>query len=263
MSSSPSSHPAPKTETSRQAVSSDVAFAEIQPFLGKLTFPSDSRVIQSFHQHYAAYMEGCYMPCNPIAHLYERLLFSRGHDIIPPTPESICRPLYFRPNVDLSMVDKVQPSCIRIHVFTTSGSEKVHLDEVSSMVIEPSTEDCGVDTYDLTVVPFLKDLFEGHLRNLHYLKLSGFHVTDLRLQSLSNLSLEWLHLTFSSAPTLGLNHDIPLGFRKMHLKLEEDCVLDRIPCIPSSLEELSLHFSNLKTHECAVNLIACESLKKM
>jgi hypothetical protein len=103
MDSSTPFQPAPKTETPQLPMSSGEALAKFFSSLGDSTETSiGPRVTQSFHRHYEAYMEPRYLPFNPHAHIYEQLIFSRGRDIRLPTPESICQPLYFLPNVNLS-----------------------------------------------------------------------------------------------------------------------------------------------------------------
>ena len=267
MDSTSSSQSTSNTETSQLPMTSVDALAEILPFLDLANSASShTRIIPSFYQYYAAYMEPQYLPLNPIAHLYEQLLFSRGHNIIPPTPETIYRPLYFLLNVNLSLEGIRQPVGMRIHIFTTSDSKEIRFDEIVSMAIELlyyTQIDVRIEALE-----FLKALVKNPLHKLTNLRLSGFLLSGSLFASLSKLSLDWLHLIH---PMLGcgdfgfLSLDLTsaLGFTRLHMEFRGVCDLSVFPKLPSSLKEFSLHISGVYPPSLPISLHNCTSLKKM
>ena len=244
----------------------DEALTKIQSFLDfSISDPSNSRVVQSFRQHYTEYIKANNLSWNLIGYLYEQLMFLRGDDITPPTGEDICQSRFFRPNVNFSLEGVTEPTGIQIHVFTTSDSKELHLDDVSSMVLELSMpHDNRFEDAPKMTLDFLNKLFTTRFKNLKNLKLSGFRVTRWLWESLSKFQLDWLHITCPFSP-FGREYfycSFPES-KRLHLKLEETFDLGRFPCLPTSLEELSLHFSNLESHDSTVEIHGCKSLEKM
>ena len=261
------------SDTTQLSMTPDEALAKIQPFLSfSISDPTNCRLVHSFRQHYGEYMEARYLPWNPLGHLYEQLMFSRGGDIIPPTPERICQPLYFRPNVNLSSAGAEQSGKIQIHVFTTSDSEKVHLNEISSMIIESSTwsysldesiSSYSLDEFSLGAEYFVKTLFRCNLVSLRKFKLSGFRMTPWLWDFLSQLDLDCVHYT---PRYVGGNLYFRYGLQKperFHMNLRESFDLSSFPILPRLLKEISLHISNPLHNESHVNLECCNSLEKM
>ena len=196
--------------------------------------------------------------------LYEQLLFSGGAPISQPAPEMRPQLRYFRPNVKLPLEETGQPKRIQIHVFTTSGSEKFNLDEVTSMVIEPSTSNCGLDLSDDPEFEyFLEYLSPGRLKNLKNFKLFGFEMTKWLWDWLYSLNLDWVHYTpphkggcFDSLP----QH---LAYMRLHMNLGERLDLSSLPSTPRSVKELSLHISNPLNSKYMVTFYDCINLEKM
>ena len=258
---SSSSRTASNIETSQLSMTPDEAWANILPFID---MPISPRVYQSFHQHYTAYMEAQYLPWNPIAHLYRQLIFSKGDNILPPTSESIQQPLYFRPDVNIRLNEIEQPEEIRIHAFTTSNSMDVDLNQVSSIIIEPSTSSHTSGYFDYSTLPFLERLFtKSYLGNLKNFKLTGFTMNADNLWScLSRLDLDWVHYTPPHAMGSFVFYDYPKPYR-LHMNLREGFDLFYFPRLPYLLKELSLHISNPCNHENVVDIDHCRNLEKM
>ena len=231
--------------TSQLPMTPDEALAEIQPFLDfPISDPSNSRVVQSFRQHYTEHMETNNLSWNLIGYLYEQLMFLRGGDITPPTVEDICQSRFFRPNMDFSLEGITQPAGIQIHVFTTSDSKEVHLDDVSSMVLELSSPSGSLEKVYMEALKFMKKIPENTFKNLRHLKLSRFCAGSMLWESLSNFRLDWLHGTCPLfIPSIPFNASSS-GFKRLHLKLEKTCELRFFPFLPYPLQELSLHFSD-------------------
>jgi hypothetical protein len=177
----------------------------------------------------------------------------------PPVPPS----LHFRPNVDLSSKGNTQPEELHIDVHTTSSSEKFRLNEVVSMTVELAAQSQTSDEVNTRALYFLTSLSGVHLENMKVLTISGF-LTDMALWMLfSRLFIEELRLT-CSLPLLFPSLFLDLSqLRRLYLKLEENSDLRRLPYLPPSLEELSLHFSNLTSQEDVLDLSACKRLGKM
>ena len=251
-------------ETSQLPTTPEEALANISTFFDLSTsIPSHSRVFQSFLERYVAYMEAGCLSWKLIGYLYEQLIFSKGGDIPPLTLKDICKPRYFQPNVNLSSKEIEQPKEIRIHVFTTSDSGQVHLNEISSMVIEPSISNCDLDDFELSVVPFLEHLLTNCLENLNTFKLSGFSMTGWLWNCLSRLNLDWVHFTPRYA---GGNFTFPYDPpkpKKLHMNLLESFNLFSFPRPPSLVEELSLHIFNPQNGEWPICMDHCRNLKKM
>jgi hypothetical protein len=244
-----------------------LSFLDISTLL--LNYP---RVCKSCHQHYTKYMKIYYLNPYCLDFLYGLLIFSRGRCISQPTLGIDFRPQYLRSCVNISLKGVKQPREVQIHVLTTSDSEEIHLYEVISMVIDFSsllriTSDSDskeVFGFDSAIAKdFLTKLSTNSFGNLGNLKLSGLPVEGWLWESFSNLHLDWLHVICPFFPPNRLNSDTPQGCRKLYLKLGENCDLGRFPYLPSSLEELSLHFSGLIGIEFIASVSHCKCLKKM
>lgn len=200
--------------------------------------------------------------------LYEKYAFygnRRIHSIFQLFSEmqNIQEPRYFRPNVNFHLEGITQLAEIRIDVFTTSDSKEIHLDEVSSMVIDLSILNDTSDNVHTKASEFLEKLFESPPEKLKNLKLSGFRVDASLLGSLSKLRLDWLHLTCLLLKYFKYDPNSFLGFRRLHLKLKENCASYLFPSLPASLEELSLHLLNQSKNDLLMYVDHCKSLKKM
>jgi hypothetical protein len=154
---------------------------------------------------------------------------------------------HFRSNVNLPLKEITKPAEIRINVTTTPNSEEIHFNEIFPMDIELFTLDVTLSDVGIKALKFLTKLFGNSFGNLKCLKLFGFPVNYLLWDSLHVLSLDWLHLTCSSMLSFGFHLCHLPKFRRLGLKLEENFDLRNFPLLPFSLEELSLHFSNIKT----------------
>ena len=196
-----------------------------------------------------------------LGYIYEGLMFSKGVPISHLTMKKDVQSPYFRPNVIFSLDGTKQPAQMRFHLFTTSDSKEIRLEEIVSMVIKLSNI-VQIDTHK-EVLEFLGKLVKYPFERLRHLKLSGFFLGDLLGASLSKLSLDWLHLIL---PDLGTHSRITSfsGFKKLHMELWEDCDLDCFPYyLPCTLEEFSIHFSSQSFHGSTLSIAACTSLKKM
>ena len=200
-----------------------------------------------------------------LGYIYEAFIFSKGSPLIQPTPKDNFQPHLFRPNVNLSLNGIKQPTKIRLHVFTISDSKEIRFDEIVSMVIElPNNAQIDVQTEALK---FLEKLVETPLGKLKRLKISGFLLNDSLFASLSKFSLDWLYLIHPvfeyDSSHIPLDLTSTLGFRKLHMKLWDDCDLYKFPKLPNSLEEFSLHISSVSSARHSVVLPDCTSLKKL
>ena len=293
MGSKPFSQPTSQTE----------ALDKVLPFLNMSNSALFlSRLSQSFQKRYPEYMEPHYSRWNPIIHLYERAIFSRGGDIPPPTPESICQQRTFWPNVNLSSGEIKQPDGMNIHVFTNSESKKPHLEDIVSMVIEmPLVNDIKEDyqkknhknvmeatnfvlTFLLTedvedelqlskgvgesglprTTEQLQRLRSHRLKNLKNLKLSGIWIGGFLWLISSYFDLDRIHCTCSPLDPFPHRFEPLTSLKKLHLEFRENFKSINFPSLPSSLEELSLHLSNLKNDDDHPLFIShCKCLRKM
>jgi hypothetical protein len=200
--------------------------------------------------------------------LYEKFAFHGNksiHSILQLYPEvqDIQELRYFRSDVNFHLHGIAQPVEIRIDVLTISNSKEVHLDEVSSMIIVLSTLNGTSNDVQIKALEFLRRLFETCPEKLKNLKLSGFRVNNSLLESLSKLHLDWLYLTCPLLDYFKYDSNSSLGFRRLHLKLRENCGLTQFPSLPTSLEELSLHITDQGKNNMFMFIDSCKSLKKM
>ena len=220
--------------------------------------------------------EECSVARHPfLSHLspiYGPFMFSKGVTISQMTTENIVQSPYFRPNMDLSSGPNLQPSGMRIHVFTTSDSKEVYFGTIVSMVVESSHLD-DIKGNTIRTLGFLVNLFHNSFDNLKILKFSGFWAHGSLRKSLSTLKLDWLYWIYSSSHHSrddcffddGIKDDFSSlsNLKRLHLELEEGFNLHYFPKLPSSLEELSLHLSNLENRDFSVIVYDCITLKKM
>ena len=197
-----------------------------------------------------------------ISHIYERRKFSRGGGILQSIPEDYSLPLYFQPNVNLSLKGITQPNGMIIHVFTTSDSKEIHFTKIVSMIIESLLlGDIYVNSQNAS--EYLDELFKNHLDSLKNLKISGFYA-EMLWKPLSMLKeLDWLHWTYSISDNFRDNFSSFSGLKRLHLEFEKGFNLIYFPTLPSSLEGLSFHFSNLNNPQLFADIAACKNLKKM
>ena len=260
---SSSFQPVSDTKTSQSSMTLDEALANLRTIVGiSAPAPNHFRAPQSLHQQHATYNESQSLDTS-IAQLYEQLLFSRSRNLIPTTPETIRRPLYFLPNTKLSLEGISQQDGMKIHVFTTSDSKEIQFDKIVSMVIESSLLD-NISENTQRALEFLNKLFKNSFNNLRNLKFSGFRASKSLCESLSTLEkLDWLHWTYSLSDYFGHSFLFFSGLKKLHLELGEGFPLNNFPHLPGYLEELSLHFSNLNNYDSIVCMDNCISLRKM
>lgn len=170
--------------------------------------------------------------------------------------------LYLKANVK-DFLDEVVPAEIRIYVSTTSNSSEIHLNEVVSMDIEVSLLDTWNGVH-INATEFVVRLLENPLDNLRNLKVSGLYPSNWFLAWVPRLNLDWLRIIRHPLTyRYEFRQNVFPGFRKLHLELDEDCNLCNFPYLPSSLEELSLHFSNVEYGRWGLSIRHCIGLKKM
>ena len=171
---------------------------------------------------------------------------------------------HFRPDVHLPLEELLQPKEIRVDVFTTSNSKELYLSEIVWMVIKLTTSNATSVEVHLNALMFLNNLSKHRFENLENLELSGFQVNNLLRMILEKLCPKGLHLTCSLYPDLEYFFKSFTKIEKLHLNLEENSNLMYLPFLPSSLKELSLHFSNLSNKTCHALIRGdCHNLKKM
>ena len=198
-----------------------------------------------------------------ISHIYEQHMFSRGGGIFQSIPAKYSRLLHFRPNVDLSSGEIVQPVGMRIHVFTTSDSKEIHLDKIVSMIIKSSSLD-NISENTQKALQFLNNLFKNPFDSLKNMKFSGFLANRSLWEPLSTLKkLDWLHWICSVSDSFRHNFFSFSGLKRLHLEVEAGFNLGSFPNLPPSLEEFSLHLPELEHRNSIWSVCHCKSLEKM
>jgi hypothetical protein len=201
-----------------------------------------------------------------LGHIYEKLMFSRGGPIIQPTSEDYSQPLYFRPNVNLSLhlEGVAQPAGLQIHVITTSDREEIRLEEIVSMIITTPIPNGIMDDVPTGHSDFLAKLPANRLKNLKNLKLNGFEI-DRLFSLFSEFQLDWLHIVYYSVKVWRFSLEIASfpGCKRLHLNFNRDCDLGKFPVLPNSLKEVSLHFSNRIYSKHPVYLDRFKNIRRM
>ena len=110
---------------------------------------------------------------------------------------------------------------------------------------------------------FLEDLSKSHFESLKTLEILGFRLDYPFWISLYNLCPEGLHLAYPVSSCF--DHNTNKKLKRLHLKLEENFDLRRLPFLSNRLEEFSLHFSNLTNKDNRADILwdRCVDLKKM
>ena len=198
-----------------------------------------------------------------LGYVYEPFMFSKGVPISRLTPEDHFQQHYFRPNVDLSSGENVQPMGMNIHVFTTSDSKEIHLDKIVSMIIESSSLN-SISENTRKTLQFLNDLFKNPFDSPKNLKFSGFLANRSLWKPLSTLKkLDWLHWICSVSDDFIHIFSSFSGLKRLHLEVEAGFDLLFFPGLPSSLEEFSLHLSSVDGGSHSVFIYNCTCLKRM
>lgn len=220
-----------------------------------------------------------------VGYICESLMFLREGSVIQPAPEYNYQPLFFRPNAILPREELKKPSEIRIDVFTSSASQVIHLREIVSMIIRLSIPNATSKDVHTQAFKFLNKLLSGdHFENLKNLKVSGFLTESSLSILLSTLRVDWLHWIcpllrrpIREYPTGIGEHHVARPFlggfqygdrsfsvvKRLHLKLEENFNLNDFPLLPFSLNELSLHLSDLGNYHFIANIYHCKNLRRM
>jgi hypothetical protein len=186
-----------------------------------------------------------------IKNIQEKSKSSR--QVVPPS-------FHFRPIVDLSSEENTQPAELRIDVYTTSYSEEFHLSEVFAIVIELTTSSPTSDEVLNEATNFLVHLSKTHLR-VNWLEISGFPIGYWFWTLLRGLNPKCLWLTCPlSLDFLSFSTFLP-EIKSLDLKLGENFDLQYFPQLPSSLESLSLEFSNLSNNSQSLSISNCTKLE--
>jgi hypothetical protein len=117
------------------------------------------------------------------------------------------------------------------------------------MVMKLSTSSGSSEDVRKAGLDFLGKLLEMGPKKPKTLRLSGVWMCESLFALLSSKKIrpDWLQMACSlpRLPTKYDNNSLS-GLKKLHLELEEKFNLHDFPLLPDSLEELSIHFSNLR-----------------
>jgi hypothetical protein len=170
----------------------------------------------------------------------------------------------FRQNVNLSFGKIKQPEEIQIRVVTNANLEVFSFDDIFSMTIKlPVSNGITQDDTHMRALGFLGGLLGKKFESLETLSLFGFCVPPSLWESLCKLNRVELRLTCPLLDPSEFKPDVISELSSLELNLEENCDLSHFPYLPSSLVNLSLRFSNLKSSDKIVDISHCNNLRIM